>query len=78
MPSMDLSKTPPDLKKQTSFIWLTAKENDPHFTRLEEMIEGWEKEYYFMDHPIKLQCQWRPSSETPTIDKILLSLFIDN
>ena len=87
MPSMELSKTLSELKKQPSFIRITADQNDLNCTRLEEMIDGWEKEYDFMDHPIKTQRQprpipiitiQRPSSETPTIDKILLSLYVDN
>ena len=78
MPSMELSKITPDLKKQPSFIRITADKNDSECNRLEEMIAGWEKEYYFMDHPIKPQQRQRPSSETPTIDKILLSLFLNN
>ena len=86
MPSMRLSKSTPDLRKQpSSFLRLTAEENDQKYIQLEKMIEGWEKEYDFMDHPIKLKQEPRPTipsqrppSNTPTIDKILLSLFSDN
>ena len=95
MPSMDLSKTLSTLKKQPSFIRTSAAETDLNVSRLEKMIDGWENEYYYMDHPIKAQRQSqpiqqqqprpiptitvdRPPSETPTIDKILLSLYDDN
>jgi hypothetical protein len=82
MPSMRLSKSTPNLRKQpSSFLRLTAEENDRNYIRLEKMIEGWEQEYYFMDHPIKPKQEPRPTlsfqrppSDTPTIDKILLSL----
>src|SRR5271155_644944 len=85
MPSMKLSKSTPNLRQQPSSLFrLTAEENERNCTRLENMIEGWEKEYYYMDHRIKLKQKLRPtptitiqrpSSDTPTIDKILLSLF---
>src|SRR5271155_2703844 len=85
MPSLRLSKSTDNLNKQPSTTFrLTAEQNDRNCTRLEEMIEGWEKEYYYMDHPIKLKQKpqivptiiiQRPLSDTLTIDKILLSLF---
>ena len=85
MPFLRLSKSTPNLHQQSSItLRLTAEQNDRNCTRLEEMIEGWEKEYYYMDHPIKLKQKpqpvptiivQRPLSDTPTIDKILLSLF---
>jgi len=85
MPFLRLSKSTPNLHQQSSItLRLTAEQNDRNCTRLEEMIEGWEKEYYYMDHPIKTQQKLRPIptiivqrplSNTPTIDKILASLF---
>jgi len=81
-----LSKSTPDLRKQPSFPRQpTAEENDQQYSRLEKMIEGWEAEYYYMDHPIKLNQKPRPTitihrppSNTPTIDKILLSLLSES
>src|SRR5271155_1570252 len=85
MPFLRLSKSTPNLHQQSSTtLRLTAEQNNRNCTRLEEMIEGWEKEYYYMDHPIKPQQKprpiptiivQRPLSNTPTIDKILASLF---
>ena len=84
---MGLSKALSNLKKQPSFIRTSTDQTNLNCKRLEEMITDWEKEYEFMDKPIKLQQQEqpipiividRPPSETPTIDKILLSLFVDN
>src|SRR5271155_4285952 len=88
MPSMRLSKSNPNLRQQPSSLSrLTAEENERNCTRLENMIEGWEREYYYMEHPIKLKqfslpiptiTIQQPPSDTPTIDKILLSLLADN
>jgi len=80
--SIRLSKSTPDLRKQPSSpLRPTAEENNRQYSYLENMIEGWEKEYYYMDHPVKLNQKprpmitvQRPPSNTPTIDKILLSL----
>ena len=84
--SLRLSKSTPDLRKQPSFSRQpTTEENDRQYSRLEKMIEGWEKEYYYMDHPVKLNQKPRPTittprppSNTPTIDKILLFLLSES
>jgi len=86
MRSIRLWKSTPDLRKQSPLpLQPTTQENDQQYSRLEKMIEGWEKEYYYMDHPVKLNQKprpmttvHRPPSNTPTIDKILLSLLSDD
>ena len=92
MPSMDLTNATHHLTKQKSFVRTTTKQNNSLIDQLEEEIAGWEKEYEYMENPIKtkkkdktIQQQeipsiilTRPPSETPTIDKILLSLFIND
>jgi uncharacterized protein YgiM (DUF1202 family) len=87
MPSMDLTQT---LNKKKSFIRITADQNESLINQLENEIANMEREYYFMDHPIKttkptlVKTQEtpiilvEPPSPTLTIDKILLSLFADD
>ena len=92
MPSMDLNNATHHLTKQKSFVQTTTEQNNSLIDQLEEEIAGWEKEYEYMENPIKTKKKdkmtqqqeipsiilTRPPSETPTIDKIFLSLFIDN
>ena len=87
MPSMDLTQT---LNKKKSFVRITADQNDSLIDQLENEIADMEREYYFMEHPIKTKkpipidpqetptIVIEPPSPTLTIDKILLSLFIDD
>jgi hypothetical protein len=87
MPSMDLTQT---LNKKKSLIRITADQNHSLIDQLENEIADMEREYYFMKHPIKTKkpnpvepqdiptILIEPPSPTLTIDKILLSLFVDD
>ena len=84
---MDLTQT---LSKKKSFIRTTADQNNSLIDQLEEEIAEMEREYHFMDNPIKTTKPTpietsdlpiiviEPPSPTLTIDKILLSLFTDD
>ena len=84
---MDLTWT---LNNKKSFIHVTNDKNNLLIDQLENEITDMEREYYFMENPIKTKKPTpiksqntpiilvEPPSPTLTIDKILLSLFIDN
>ena len=84
---MDLTQT---LNKKKSFVRITADQNDSLIDQLENEIADMEREYYYMEHPIKAKRPTpiepqdiptilvEPPSPTLTIDKILLSLFTDD
>jgi hypothetical protein len=87
MPSMDLTQT---LNKKKSLVRITADQNNSLIDQLENEIADMEREYYFMEHPIKTSkpidiepqdvptITIEPPSPTLTIDKILLSLFTND
>ena len=84
---MDLTQI---LNKKKSFIRTTADQNKSLIDQLEEEIAEMEREYHFMDNPIKAARPTpietsdlpiiviEPPSPTLTIDKILLSLFTND
>ena len=84
---MDLTQT---LNNKKSFIRVADDKNNFLIDQLEKEIIKLEKEYNFMDNPIKMTKPSpieiqdlpiiiiKPPSPTLTIDKILLSLFTDN
>jgi hypothetical protein len=87
MPSMDLTRT---LNNKKTFIHVTNDKNNLLIDQLENEIAEMECEYYFMENPIKTKKPTpiktqdlpiiiiEPPSPTLTIDKILLSLFVDD
>ena len=84
---MDLTQT---LNKKKSLIRITADQNNSLIDQLENEIADMEREYYFMERPIKTSkpiaiepqdvptITIEPPSPTLTIDKILLSLFTND
>ena len=84
---MDLTRT---LNNKKSFIHITNDKNNLLIDQLENEITDMEREYYFMENPIKTKKPTpirtqdppiiiiEPPSPTLTIDKILLSLLVDD
>ena len=84
---MDLHQT---LKQKKSFIRIATDQTESLIDQLEKEIMEMEDEYKLMDKPIKTIKPTttlpqdipiiiiEPPSPTPTIDKILLSLYDDN